>query len=247
MLGKPSATNKSNGLIELNYNEEQFEHRRMTPPVPPIFGVIPTVIPAVIAETLAGKSRLTTKYTQIIIGKDGKVADIKKMDMDFHRTGVFVNDDYPKTDTTKANQIKPGRTTEREVEALMGAPPMMTMFQGINAAPIKLWSYEIGQFKSLGVIFRQNGIVDEVTEIFKDARYFPKEVDAADIAKIREGVCTREAVESILDRPDMISHFEKGDFYTYFIKMGKTKEAVFIRYDSDGLVTTLMRKPIPQQ
>lgn len=242
LLGKPSSVKKSNGLIELYYEEQEFEHRQMTPPVPVV-----GVIPAIVAETLAGKSRLKMDITRIIVGQDGKVADIKKMAMDSHRTGAFVNDDYPKTDTTKANQIKPGRTTEREVEALMGAPPMMIMSQGINANPIKLWPYEIGQFSSLGVIFRKDGIVDEVTEIFKDARYYPKGIDANDLAQIRERVSTRKAAESILGHPDMISHFENGAFHTYFIKMGETKEAVFIRYDSDGLVTTLMRKPILQQ
>jgi hypothetical protein len=234
LLGKPIRTRKSHGLIELTYAYQQFEHRQMTPPFP-----IVGIGPAIVAEALAGKRHLVMEDTIILIGKDGKVVDIKGMSMEHHGTGLFVKDDSPKAEITKVNLIRPGITTQEQAKDILGAPPFLTRSQ-TSTNQMHLYYRGSGEIKALIVVIRQDGIVDEVKEYFKEARF--KRVDTDSIAQIKELISRREDVESILDRPSAISHTPRDDFYLYCIKEGGTKEELYIQYDSNGLVASLTRK-----
>ena len=97
-----------------------------------------------------------------------------------------------------------------------------------------------GEIKALILVIRQDGIVDEVKEYFKRARF--KRVETNNIAKIKELIIVREAVESILDRPSGISHTPRGDFYLYCIQEGGTKKELYIQYENTGVVTSLTLK-----
>jgi len=235
LLGKPTYSKKSRGQTEMNYSYQQYEHRDTGG----IVGGIP-------AAVLFSKSHFQGESATIIIGKDGKVADIKRMAGDFHSTGLLVKDDYPHPDFTKVDEIQPGVTTQEQAEALLGTPPFMSMSLEGNTREWKLWHYNIEPFECLAVYIGRDGIVDEVGKSFKGARWFPKRVNANKVAQIKERQSTREAAESVLGRPSSISRNVQGSFYTYYIQVGKTKEGVYIQYDNSGVITRLIRKPQPE-
>jgi outer membrane protein assembly factor BamE (lipoprotein component of BamABCDE complex) len=248
LLGKPSRLRKSQGQTEMNYYQQQYEHRHMG--VNDLGSL--AVGPAIASEVLAGKSRLQMEHITIVIGKDGKVADIKRDTLDYHSTGLLVRDDSAKADMTKVDEIQPGTTTKEQVETLLGAPPTMTVSLPGNTRQIRLHWFggktfgQTGQFSQLMVILRHDGIVDEVIQVYSDPRWFPKRVDADKVAQIKELQSNREAAESVLGRPQTISRNVQGSFETYYIKVGETKEEAYIKYDDNGVITSLMRKQLPK-
>ena len=66
------------------------------------------------------------------------------------------------------------------------------------------------------------------------------------VAQIKELQYNREAAESVLGRPRTISRNAQGTFDTYYIKVGETKEEAYIKYDDNGVITSLMRKQLPK-
>jgi outer membrane protein assembly factor BamE (lipoprotein component of BamABCDE complex) len=233
LLGKPSRLRKSHGQTEMFYRHVQTEHREFAP------------------ELLAGKTRSQVEFTTIVIGKDGKVADIKQFTGDTHFSGLLVPDDYPKADLTRVDEIQPGTTMREQVETLVGAPPTMSASLPGNTRQIQqLWFGKkfgnTGQFNQLRVILSHDGIVDEVKQSYSDRPWFPKRVDAARVAQIKERQSNREAAESVLGRPITISRNAQGSFDTYYIKVGGTKEEAYIKYDDNGVITSLMRKQVPK-
>jgi outer membrane protein assembly factor BamE (lipoprotein component of BamABCDE complex) len=236
LLGKPSELKQSHGQTEMNYDYHQSETRDTGG----VVGGIPSAV-------LFNKTRWKSEGNIIVIGKDGKVADIKRYGHDIHITGLLVKDDYPHPDFTKEDQIQPGVTTEEQVKTLLGAPPSIPFSQASRNSHWALWFYETGQFNQLLVSFRQDGIVDEVKKYFKGGRWFPKRVNADKVAQIKEQQSTRQTAESIFGRPLTLSHNMQGSFYTYYIQVGKTKEEVYIQYDNSGVITRLIRKPLPEQ
>jgi len=233
LLGEPISSRKSHGQKVLIYQQTQFEHREM-------------VVDSPLSESLAGKSRLTFDQIRIFIGEDGKVADIKQISGDSHRTGAFVHDDYPKPDMTRVDEIQPGVTTQEQLEGLLGAPPFMSMSLEGNARVRRMWNYTSDPFACLIVYVGKDGLVDEVQKCFKGARWFPKRVDPDKVAQIIERQSTRKVAESVLGRPSAISRNAEGSFYIYYIKVGGTKEEVYIECDENGLITRLIRKPLPK-
>jgi outer membrane protein assembly factor BamE (lipoprotein component of BamABCDE complex) len=232
---------------EMNYYQEQYEHRHMG-----VNDLGPLAVGAAIAsEVLAGKRRLQMEHITIVIGKDGKVADIKRDTLDYHSTGLLVGDDSPKADPTKVGEIQPGITTKEQVQTLLGAPPTMTMSLPGNTRQIQeLWFGKAfgktGQFNQLLVTLSHDGIVDEVKQFYRGHRWFPKRVDADKVAQIKEKQSNREAAESVLGRPVTISRNVQGTFDTYYIKVGETKEEAYIKYDDNGVIISLMRKQLPK-
>jgi outer membrane protein assembly factor BamE (lipoprotein component of BamABCDE complex) len=235
LLGKPTSSEKSHGQTEMCYGYHQYENREMGVG---LVGLVPAL--------LFCKMHVQSEGAIIIIGKDGKVADIKRTGHNSHITGLLVKDDYPKADLTKEDQIQPGVTTEEQVNTLLGAPPSIIGSSSWNSH-FALWFYKTGQFNQLIVSFRQDGIVDEVKKSFKGGRWSPKRVNADKVAQIKEQQSTRQTAESIFGRPSTISRNVQGSFYTYYIQVGKTNGEVYIQYDSSGVITRLIRKSQPEQ
>jgi outer membrane protein assembly factor BamE (lipoprotein component of BamABCDE complex) len=200
----------------------------------------------VLGDTLFDNSQLKTEAVIFIIGKDGKVADIKRVAGDGHSTGLLVKDDYPHPDITKVDQIQPRVTTQEQVNTLLGAPPLVSISQDNTGTNSKMWDYNSGQFRYLTVVFGRNGIVDEVKKYFRGYQWSPKRVNADKVAQIKERQSTRQTAESVLGSPQTLSRNVQGSFYTYYIQMGKIKEDVYIEYDSSRVITRLIRKPLPQ-
>lgn len=243
LLGKPVFVRKSQGRTELHYSYVKFEQRHTgTNDLGPLLGVAPPIVGLILFE----KSRQTDDDTVIIIGEDGTVTDIKRLSTDSHFTGLLVKDDYPKADMTKADQIQPGVTTEEQVAALLGAPPSQTLSLDGNTRQMQQWCCKFGQFIGLTVVYRRDGVVDEVWKTFKGCAWYPKKVDPDKVAQIREQQTNRRAAESSLGKPSGIGILTEGTFFIYSIKVGKTTEVVYIEYDSNGLVARLIRKPVPQ-
>jgi outer membrane protein assembly factor BamE (lipoprotein component of BamABCDE complex) len=239
-LGKPYRLKQSHGQTEMFYPHQQLEHREMGQ----------ALVGGIASEALFGKLRLQNENITIVIGKDGKVADIKQIAEDGHMTGLLVHDDSPKADLTRVDEIQPGITTREQVETLLGAPPIVTMSVPGNTRQIReLWFGKTfgktGQFKQLGVILSHDGIVDEVEQYYRGGRWFPKRVDADKVAQIKERQSNREAAESVLDRPITINRNAQGSFYTYYIKVDGAKELAYIKYDDNGVITRLIRKLLP--
>jgi outer membrane protein assembly factor BamE (lipoprotein component of BamABCDE complex) len=236
LLGKPFRLRKSHGQTEMTYHHGQSERRDTRG------GLVP--------ELLFGKSRSQLEITIIVVGKDGKVADIKQGTFDSHSSGLLVRDDYPKTDLTRVDQIQPGTTAKEQVETLLGAPKSTMSLPGNTRQLQQLWFGktfgQTGQFNQLRVILSHDGIVDEVKQSYSDRRWFPKRVDADKVAQIKERQSNREAAESVLGRPMTISRNVHGSFFTYLIEASDTKEEVYIEYDGNGVITSLMRKQLPK-
>jgi outer membrane protein assembly factor BamE (lipoprotein component of BamABCDE complex) len=257
LLGKPSELNQphhsqarskqANGQTEMTYDYLKSEDLRTGVND---LGAL-AAGPIIASESLFDKSRDQQESVTIIIGKDGKVADIKRSTYDNHSTGLFVRDDYPNANMTKVDQIQPGTTTKEQVEALLGAPPMMSEpLLGNTRQIYQLWFGktfgENGQFDQLGITLSHDGIVDEVHKCFKGARWFPRKVSAEKVAQVKERQSTRKSAESIFGRPSTISRNVQGSFYTYSIQVGKIREGVYIQYDNSGVITRLIRKQQPE-
>jgi hypothetical protein len=167
--------------------------------------------------------------------------------MDAHSAGAFAKDDYPHPDFAKLDQIQPGITTGKQVEALLVAPPSMSQtFEG-DTRECRMWFDKFESFEGLYVYVRRDGIVDEVEKYFKGNPWFPQKVSAEKVASISERRSTRKEAESILGSPWAIGRITQGTFYTYFIKVGKTNEVIYIDYDNGGTIARLIRKPLPEQ
>jgi outer membrane protein assembly factor BamE (lipoprotein component of BamABCDE complex) len=242
LLGKPTDSRKSRGQTEMGYVLSQTQLREIGLAHPAIVGAPGSLA----AMELFRKSRTKFEHISIVIGKDGKVADIKRMEGDFHSTGLLVEDDYPHADFTKVDQIQPGVTTEKQLEAMLVAPPFLSRSAEGETREWKMWEYKVEPFETLTVFIGRNGVVDEVKKNFKGARFFPKGVDAKKIVQIKERQSTRQEAESILGKPSTITRNTQGSFYTYYIKVGKTREEVYIEYGNSGVVTRLIRKPVPE-
>ncbi|MGD0551275.1 MAG: hypothetical protein ABSB25_01350 [Sedimentisphaerales bacterium] len=241
LLGKPTSTVEFQGRTLMFYTiyRDLKEDGDQTAYAIASIATGPSIGPYL----LFAKNKYTDNTISIVIGKNGYVEDIERIYSVGHFTGLLIKDDYPHADITKADQIVPGVTTQEQINILLGAPPSsITTSQARNNSNA-IWFCESGQLAALGVISRQDSIVDEVKKYFKITGF--KRVNADKVAQIKEQQSTRQTAESVFGSPSTISRNVQGSFYTYFIEVRENREEVYIQYDNNGVITRLIRKPLP--
>ena len=238
LLGQPDDSKSSHGQEVLIYYQMQIENRNLG--LTPLVGVVP----ALTAEALLRKGSMATDRAEITIGKDGKVADIKRMSMHGHSTGLLVDDDFPKADLTKADQIRPGITAREQLKPLLGTPPSaaFTGYLEGDAREYMFWLYDSDPvFETLTVFIGEDGLVDEVMKMFKGCDV--NNVTVEGIARIKEQQTSRKEAESVLGRPCAVSRNRQGSFTVYALKMGDTKNMMYVEYGGQDVVIRLVQKP----
>jgi outer membrane protein assembly factor BamE (lipoprotein component of BamABCDE complex) len=240
LLGQPDDSKSSHGQKVLIYYQMHLESRDFGPAA--LEGVVPTLA----AMALAGKSSMKTDNAEITIGKDGTVADIKRMSMYHHSTGLFVDDDFPKADLTKEGQIRPGITAREQLEPLLGTPPsaaLMGFMEG-DARQTMFWLYDSDPlFSMLWVYVGEDGLVDEVMKSFKGCDV--KNVTVEGTARIKEQQSSRKEAESVLGHPCGMSRNRQGSFSVYYLNMDGTKKMMYVAYSDQDIVTRLILKALP--